>query len=383
MLTANGSQICLVENQREFEELCMVWSEHDYLAIDTEFIRTNTFYPKIGLIQLNDSTASYLIDPLCITNWDKFTALFSKDATEFCVHSCSEDLNLLHTTLAAVPHRIFDSQLAAAFLGLGFSLSYQGLVKLLLGQDIPKDETRSDWLRRPLSNTQLEYAANDVCYLLSLRTALMEQLQSKNVLAWFKEECALQIEIAGEYENKENWKNVYTGISNAWKLDDEKLERLQQLCYWRELKARERNKPRNWIAKDNDLFNLANLNQSETKLSTESLESLSLSDRRIISRYGEEIIETLNSPISGQMIVDRTLLNFPLRPPLRKKLKSCQNVVAVLAEKLSVAPELLARKRLLQELLRDYESHGVLRWQGELAGWRRELLEPEINPLFS
>ncbi|NKB31679.1 MAG: ribonuclease D [Pseudomonadales bacterium] len=381
MLTADGSQICLVESQQEFEALCTAWSARDCLAIDTEFIRTNTFYPKIGLLQLNDTTASYLIDPHCISNWVKFTALFNNEATEFCVHSCSEDLNLLQTSLATVPNKIFDSQLAAAFLGLGFSLSYQALVKLLLGQDIPKDETRSDWLKRPLSSTQLEYAANDVCYLLTLRDALLEQLQSKNVFAWFEEECALQIKIATEYENQASWRNTYTTISNAWKLDDEKLERLQQLCFWRELKARERNKPRNWIAKDSDLFSVANQNESE--LSTESLENLSLSDRRIIARYGAEIVELINSPLPDQGVVDRTLLNFPLRPPLRKKLKSCQAVVAVLAEKLSMAPGLLARKRLLQDLLRDYENHGELRWQGELAGWRRELLEPEIKPLFS
>ena len=83
-----------------------------------------------------------------------------------------------------------------------------------------------------------------------------------------------------------------------------------------------------------------------------------------------------------QICIDRSLLNFPLRPALRKQLKACQSVVYSLAEKLSVAPELLARKRLLQNLVRDYESFGELRWEGDLSGWRKELLEPEINPLF-
>ena len=99
-------------------------------------------------------------------------------------------------------------------------------------------------------------------------------------------------------------------------------------------------------------------------------------------RYGDEIVNLLNNPLIHQIYLERSLLNFPLRPTLRKKLKACQSVVSSLAEKLSVAPELLARKRLLQNLVRDYESFGELRWEGNLSGWRKELLEPEIKPLF-
>ena len=165
MITGNGSHIHLIEAQQEFEELCSKWRSEKFLAIDTEFIRTNTFYPKLGLLQIADTNNCYLIDPLCISEWSPFAQLLNLDI-EFCIHSCSEDLNLLHTSISMMPREIFDSQLAAAFLGLGYSLSYQGLVKLLLGEEIPKDETRADWLKRPLTDTQLQYAANDVSYLL-------------------------------------------------------------------------------------------------------------------------------------------------------------------------------------------------------------------------
>ena len=381
MITGNGSHIHLIETQYEFEELCSKWRSDKFLAIDTEFIRTNTFYPKLGLLQIADTNNCYLIDPLCISEGSPFAQLLNTDI-EFCIHSCSEDLNLLHTSISATPREIFDSQLAAAFLGLGFSLSYQALVKLLLGEEIPKDETRSDWLKRPLTDTQLQYAANDVSYLLALREALWEQLESKNVLQWFEEECVSQTNIAAEIENEESWKNSYTTISNAWKLDDGSLSRLREVCYWRELKAREKNKPKNWIAKDNDLFNIASLKQDLGTFSSANLENITLSDRRFVRRYGGEVVNLLNNPSMQQICVDRSLLNFPLRPALRKQLKACQSVVSSLAEKLSVAPELLARKRLLQNLVRGYESFGELRWEGDLSGWRKELLEPEINPLF-
>ena len=381
MVTGNGCHIHLIETQQEFEELCSKWRLERILSIDTEFIRTNTFYPKLGLLQIADVNNCYLIDPLCISEWSPFAQLLTS-GIEFCIHSCSEDLNLLHTSISAIPREVFDSQLAAAFLGHGFSLSYQSLVKLLLGKEIPKDETRSDWLKRPLKDTQLRYAANDVSYLLALRERLLGQLKSKNVLQWFEEECVTQTNTAIEIENKESWKNSYTTISNAWRLDDLRLSQLREVCYWRELKARERNKPKNWIARDKDLFNIASIKQDAGAFSRDDLEKITLSDRRFIMRYGEEIVNLLNNPLMQQIYLERSLLNFPLRPALRKQLKACQSVVSSLAEKLSVAPELLARKRLLQNLVRDYESFGELRWEGDLSGWRKELLEPEIKPLF-
>ena len=377
MLADNAFPVHLIESQHEFDALCADWSRLNSLSFDTEFIRTNTFYPKLGLLQLADTSCCYLIDPLCVSDWNGFSSLLSSSTLEFTVHSCSEDLNLLSTTIRSVPNNLFDTQLAAAFTGLGFSLSYQGLVKLLLDTEIAKDETRSDWLKRPLSDKQLVYAANDVCYLEMLREKLLERLEVMNRAAWFYEECSFQLALAGEFEERTSWEAAYTAVSNAWKLEDNKLIKLQQLCLWREEKARQRNKPRNWIAKDSDLYSLA------TEEALNEIEYLSFSDRKFYSRYGEEIIEMLDGLVFNSAEIDRTNLNYPLTPSLRKKLKSCQRVVAEVAEKISLAPELLARKRLLQDLLRNYESSGELLWEGELAGWRREILEDDISVLFS
>ena len=296
---------------------------------------------------------------------------------QFAIHSSSEDLNLLYTSIQCTPSNLFDSQLAAAFNGLGFSISYQGLVKLLLNSEIAKDETRSDWRKRPLSNAQLVYAANDVCYLSILQDRLLEQLEAKNRTAWFEEECKLQSKLVFELENQINWKNAYAGISNAWKLNNQDLAKLRSLCLWREEKARCLNKPRNWIAKDSDLLNLS------LEGSVKNFKSIAFSDRRFYSRYGNEIIEIIDSLVGDVSEVDRSILNFPLSPLLRKKLKSCQKVVAEIAERLTIAPELLARKRQLQNLVRNYQNTGELLWEDDLSGWRREVLEEEISPLFS
>ena len=142
-------------------------------------------------------------------------------------------------------------------------------------------------------------------------------------------------------------------------------------------KARCLNKPRNWIAKDSDLLNLS------LEGSVKNFKSIAFSDRRFYSRYGNEIIEIIDSLVGDVSEVDRSILNFPLSPLLRKKLKSCQKVVAEIAERLTIAPELLARKRQLQNLVRNYQNTGELLWEDDLSGWRREILEEEISPLFS
>ena len=111
----------------------------------------------------------------------------------------------MQTTINLIPTTIFDSQVAAAFLGIGFSLSYQALVKLVLGKHIEKDVTRSDWLARPLTERQLQYAADDVCYLLTLETCLREKLKQANKMEWFEDECANILLNAQGVENPSNW----------------------------------------------------------------------------------------------------------------------------------------------------------------------------------
>ena len=184
-----------------------------------------------------------------------------------------------------------------------------------MNSEIAKDETRSDWLKRPLSNTQLVYAANDVCYLSILQDRLLEQLEAKNRTAWFEEECKLQSKLVCELENQINWKNAYAGISNAWKLNNQDLAKLRRLCLWREEKARCLNKPRNWIAKDSDLLSLS------LESSVKNFESIAFSDRRFYSRYGNEIVEIIDSLVVDISEMDRSILNFPLSPVFAKKIK--------------------------------------------------------------
>ena len=383
MISASNTPLNLIQDTNRFSELCERWRSLPFIAIDTEFIRTNTFYPKIGLLQIADHFECYLIDPLHIEDWSCFADLLAEPKCTFVIHSCGEDLNLLSTSIGNVPHSVFDTQIAAAFLEMGYSVSYQALVAKLLNTDLSKDETRSNWLNRPLSKAQLLYAANDVCYLLQLQAMLYEQLAAKGKLSWLKSECKFLVDSVGEVENTSNWQRTYTNISNAWKLDNQGLQYLQALCYWREDTARKRDKPRNWIAKDADLFGIAQHMAVSSECSLEVIHSIRLSDKRLLNKYGGQIFKVLEKQNVVSDDTDAQLLTRPLSMSMRAKLKECQHVVETQSKKHGIAPELLARKKILQNQLLMYKKTGKLLWKGELATWRKEILEPEFIGIYS
>lgn len=380
---ADGMPITYIDDNDSFNRLCEEWRTKEYLAIDTEFVRTSTFYSRIGLLQIADVTNCYLIDPLKIDDWSLFSDLLQNSECCFVIHSCSEDLNLLQTFLGCLPGSLFDTQLAAAFLGLGFSMSYQALVIELIGIEVEKGETRSDWTKRPLTDAQILYAATDVRYLLQLQNILKQQLVDKGKLQWFEAECERQKTIAAASEVEKHWESIYAGLSNAWKLSDPGLNILQKLCYWREKKARVRDKPRSWIVKDQELFNLANALSRAEEISLDAVMSVQEVDGRFLSRYGNEVLELVTADDANLERVNRELLNKPLNPSLRKKLKQCQKVVNTKAQELQMAPELLGRKKQLLDFLRNFERSGQVEWTGEFAGWRRQILESEFQSIMS
>jgi ribonuclease D len=370
--------IVSISTQSDFDALCDSLMNEKAIALDTEFMRTNTFYAKIGLLQLATSTELYLVDPLPIPDWSGFNRLITCKDVSIVVHSASEDLNLLLTHCGVMPVNLFDTQIAAAFLGLGFSLSYQALVEHQLSIRIEKEETRSDWLRRPLSEKQLHYAANDVLYLLEIADKLRDGLQQQNRLSWFEEECAGLLKTSALVETESYWATLYANVSNAWRLSDKGLSYLQALCIWREQESRRRNRPRSWIAKDGDLQSLAFAASGMGDLSVDRLGEVKLQDPKLLVKYASEFNQIFIQKESDDTATDRSNLNVPLDSSARSTLKKLQKVVEAEAGKLQLAPELLGRKKQLLELLKQYTEFGTLNWPDGQASWRQPILEPEF-----
>ncbi|MDT8428563.1 MAG: ribonuclease D [Pseudomonadales bacterium] len=361
----------LVTDDAELSVLCQKWLSCSLLAIDTEFIRISTFYPQPGLVQVCDGEQSYLLDPLALTDWQAFTAILTNPDIVKIMHSCSEDLVVFQTAFGVIPANIFDTQKAAAFLGYGYSLSYQNLIREFLGIELEKGETRSDWLQRPLSQEQLHYAIQDVSFLPAIFQRQTEALSRRNLLQWCHTECEQLGRICALQEEKEQWALAYQGLVAGWRLQGDNLAALQALCLWREEQARKRNKPRNWVAKDQELLSMAELMPS-------SIEEL-LRVPGLPSNLLKHHADTLLSCLQGARTQHKTLMPIPppLTPEERKLIKSCQHLVREKAAELGIAEELLARKRHLVMILRarKQEDDG---WPIEIGGWQRELLENDI-----
>ncbi|RMV93581.1 ribonuclease D, partial [Pseudomonas coronafaciens] len=232
---------------------CAQWQSLPFVALDTEFMRVDTFYPIAALLQIGDGKSAWLIDPLLINDWRPLSALLENPDVIKVVHACSEDLEVLLRLTGSLPVPLFDTQLAAAYLNLGFSMGYSRLVQEVLDIDLPKGETRSDWLQRPLSETQISYAAEDAVHLAELFAILRPRL-SDDKYAWLLDDGA---ELVANLRREVDPYEVYRDAKLAWKLSRAQLAVLRELCAWREREARARNLPRNRIVREHSLWPLA------------------------------------------------------------------------------------------------------------------------------
>ncbi|MBT8146326.1 MAG: HRDC domain-containing protein, partial [Gammaproteobacteria bacterium] len=299
------------------------------------------------------------------------------------MHSCGEDLGLLRHSLDTLPARLFDTQRAASFVGYDYSLSYQSLVKAELGLDLPKGETRSNWLRRPLAESQLEYAALDVEYLIELQSRLMEKLTALERLAWFEADCQDMLINVNDEWDRIAWESAYLSIASAWQLDKRALTLLQKLAYWREVMARERDKPRNWIAKDQELLSLATRLPDSESPTANDLADADVFSPRFLDRNARSIVDFISRAHDFQHPAHPEMLSKPLGNAGRKQLKALQKLTRELAEKFAISPELLARKRLWLELLENRQRGNEDFWPSGLNNWRRGLLEAGATKILA
>jgi ribonuclease D len=363
----------------ELAAACGRWQRCDMVALDTEFMRVSTFYPQVGLIQLAAGDEVTLIDPLGITDWSPFKALMINPAVLKVLHSCSEDMLVFLTFLQVLPTPIFDTQIAGSLLGVGTALSYQNLVKQRYGVELPKGETRSDWLQRPLTPEQLEYAALDVVYLLQCCREQQAELQAKSRTAWMQEECErLALNYADEMSG--TFDDYYLNFKSAWQLRPRSLLALQKLTVWREQRARARNKPRSWILKDAALFTIAN-NMVQSKAQLAAVPEVS---DNFVRHEGDAVLVMIEAASAANEADCPPKQPAPLTNGQKAYLKKMQDVVEAKAQQLAIPPEMLGRKRALVPLLYAVMSipAGAAKTEVliplELQGWRKPIVLADL-----
>ena len=345
---------------------CAEWRKLPYVALDTEFMRVDTFYPIAGLLQVGDGQRAYLVDPLVVKDWAPFAELLEDPAVTKVLHSCSEDLEVFLRLTGVLPAPLFDTQLAAGYLNIGFSMGYSRLVQTVLGIELPKGETRSDWLQRPLSETQVSYAAEDAQHLAELYQVLLPKL-SADKLAWILEDGA---ELVANLRREVDPYEVYRDAKLAWKLSRAQLAVLRELCAWREQQARARDLPRNRIIREHSLWPLAK-SQPDNLVALGKIEDM---HPRTVRQDGPFLLDLIKRAASVPMDQWPPAVAEPLPVDAATLIKQLRALGQAEAERLDMAPELMLRKKTLEALVKSGYPDGPYQLPDSLRGWRRELM---------
>ena len=337
-----------------------------WVGMDTEFIRERTYWPQLALVQLAIREEILLIDPLAPGMAEALRPLLTNPDVLKVMHSASEDLVALSHDCGALPTPLFDTQIAAALCGIGSGMGYQKLVLELTGVALAKGETRSDWLRRPLSASQLDYAADDVVHLGEFHRELAARLDALGRRGWLDQDCARMLANAAD-DQGDPWPHL--SMRSAQYIEPPAQLRLLRLLRWRDRQARDSDKPRSWIL-DNELAtNLARTPPADRQALQGQLDSHPKAPRKL----GDAIWEAFNTPLDDE---DRAPLARNASSEDKNAVKRLQDAVAARAAELGLPDGLLASRRYL-ELLQEAGQ-----WPAALSGWRREVLEPVLDPLL-
>lgn len=347
-------------------EHCAAWQALPFVALDTEFMRVDTFYPIAGLLQVSSGDGAYLIDPLRIGDWRPFAALLEAPSVVKVLHSCSEDLEVFLRLTGSLPAPLFDTQLAAGYLNLGFSMGYSRLVQALLDIELPKGETRSDWLQRPLSELQVRYAAEDVLHLVEVYHALMARLAPQKVEWILADGAELVANLGREVAPEDAWRDAKL----AWKLSRQQQAVLRALCAWREREARARNQPRNRVLREHSLWPLART-QPDNLVALARIEDM---HPKTVRQDGETLLQLIREAAALPPEQWPEALPEPLPIEASALLKKLRAVGQREGERLDIVPELMLRKKTLEALLKSGYPTGPYQLPDSLRGWRRELM---------
>lgn len=336
------------------------------IGLDTEFIRERTYWPQLALVQIAVDDAVLLVDPLAPGIPEALASILTDEGILKVMHSASEDLVAFKHACGAVPSPLFDTQVAAALAGVGAGIGYQRLVQETTGVELAKGETRSDWLRRPLSPSQLQYAADDVRHLFALHDRLQARLDALDRLAWCEEDCARMVANA-RADVLDRWPHL--ALRAAQYLDADAQRRLLRLLRWRDAYARDSDRPRTWIL-DNEL---ATALARDPPIDLAGLQRQLDAHPKASRRLADALWQALDTPLA-----DEGEAPAPRNEDRDKRtLRKLQDAVAARSAELELPDGVLASRRWLQALL---EGSG---WPDTLAGWRRGQLETLLAPLLA
>lgn len=367
----------LITDNSALRQFCSHALNQPVLALDTEFVRQSTLYPKLGLIQLNDGQQLALVDPLTITDWQPLIELLSAEQVIKVIHSCNEDIEALMTIGIQTIQPLFDTQVAAELLGWGSSVGYARLVEQVTGHVLDKSESRTDWLARPLRQTQLAYAANDVEFLLTVYQSLQQQLTSPLLQQLL---LAEGVQFTQRRKQALPAEYKYLDIKNSWMLSPRELAVLKALAGWRQQYATEKDLALGLVMKEFQLLELAKRRPS----SVESLLNIPGMNTRDVKRHAATIIALINQ--AKAVPSEQCPIRFSHQASFagyKEVMNQLGLAVKEAAEQAAIPAEFMSVKRQMQEYMNwcwrvTDEQRSDLPLPEYLQGWRREYLLPYL-----
>lgn len=338
---------------------------HARIGLDTEFMRERTYFSQLCLIQVAADSRYYCVDPM--TENPMATFWMSLCQRTWVAHSARQDIEVIYQTADQMPEALFDTQVAAGLLGMQPQIGYGNLVQELFDVELPKTHTRANWAARPLPAKYLEYAAEDVEFLLPAWDLLAERLEKKGRLAWAEADSRLLLDPA-LYDVDP--KAAIDRVRGARKLHGQKRAVAERLAEWRELEALRRDKPRQWILRDNVLIDIA----FRMPATLGELGAIKEMPPKVVQRVGDELLQLVSKALG-----ESNQYRPPGAPDEAQKnlLKRMQRLVAECADNLDIAAETIASKKELTSIIMDGN-----RGSRVFDGWRRELIGDQLATLL-
>ncbi|MGQ0383195.1 MAG: ribonuclease D [Gammaproteobacteria bacterium] len=358
----------LVSTAGELDTLAAAWPAGAPLALDTEFVRERTYYPKLCLVQVATTAGIALVDALEPGAAHALAAPLTDPARVKLLHAARQDIEALLPLTGRPAGPVFDTQQAAALVGFPAQVGYAELVRQLLGVELSKGHARTDWARRPLSAAQLAYAEDDVRYLPAVADALESRLAAAGRGEWMRDESA-QLGDPGLYrvEPAEAWRR----LKGTERMDPEALAAAAALARWREQRAMQRDLPRGWVLPDAAICELAGA-RPRTR---EALAVIASLPRGAATRTADEILAAIRDAPAMAATLDGADLARPRAEQVRQ-MRNLQEKLQAIAVELNIQPEVLATRRELAALVRGARDLAVL------TGWRRQVVgEPLLAAL--
>jgi len=353
----------LIARTEDLAAACAKLSAAPFIAVDTEFMREQTFWPRLCLVQIASEDTEVLIDSMA-PDID-LTPLFDLMVDENVLkvfHSARQDVEIVHHLAGVIPHPIFDTQVAAMVCGFGEAVSYSMLVKRLLGRNLDKTSRFTDWSRRPLSERQLTYAIGDVTYLRDLYPTLRAQLDKSERASWLNEEMGVLTDPATyELHPEKAWRRLKMRIKTP-----KALAVLMELAAWREREAQTQDVPRSRILKDEALYDIA----GQAPRTIEDLGSLrSLHNGFARSQRGRAVLEAVTKGLERDpKTIPPVERGEPMPPEAQAVVDLLRVLLKATAGRHGVAPKLIATSDELEQIARSDDADAAA-----LRGWRRKL----------